>query len=713
MTMLARIDGFMNRLFQPPEQRIHPAQVTEAWLKSLGLGVGTSAGADITEDNVLTIMPVLACVKVLAESVAQLPLVLYRDLGGKDGRERAKDQRLFSLLHDKPNPEMTSFYWRETMMGHLALRGNAYSEIEYNNAGEVIGIWPLRPDMTAPRRIDSQLKYEVRLPSGPTVLLPRERVLHIPGFGFDGIVGYSPVTLAREAIGLTKATEEYGARYFGNGAKPGGVLQHPGKLSPTASANLRDSWDEAHQGLSQAHRMAILEEGMTYHQIGLAPEDSQFLETRTFQLRDVARMFRISSHMINDLERATFSSVEQLSLEFVIYTLMPWLTRWEQQIKSDLLRRPGDANLYARFNVAGLLRGDNTSRWEAYTKALQQGVYSINDVLKLEDMNPVDGGDVHLVPLNMIPLGQIGQGMSVEAAPTEEQLTRCDCGQEHRDGQGMDSRVRGNDGGHAAIQNRVLPEASAITPGETRAAAKRIVTGRQRMARAYRRVFEDVIGRVIRRECADVRRSLHSHMGKRDAKQFAIWLNEFYREHREFWKRNIMPILLTYADQVGVNVAEEIGGEPKSSKDIQAFIEKYADNLAVGETLASFNQLRALIEQAIEANEDPTEAVEARLDEWQEKRPGRLAEDESRGSLYGFVTAFYVASQVVRMMWVTAGDSCPYCLNLDGRVVNIDEIFVGKDVDFQPEGAERPLTRGSDTAHPPLHNGCDCGLVAR
>jgi len=215
LNVLTKIDRWMDGLFAPPEERIHPGQVTEEWLRSIGRYASTDAGVEVTEENALQIMSVLSCVKVLAESVAQLPLVLYRDLGNK-GRERARDHRLFSILHEKPNPEMTSFYFRETLMGHLGVRGNAYAEKELNNAGQVIGLWPLRPDMTKPVRIDGALKYEIKMPDGETVLLPKERVLHIPGFGFDGMQGYSPVALAREAMGLSRATEKFGAKYFGS-----------------------------------------------------------------------------------------------------------------------------------------------------------------------------------------------------------------------------------------------------------------------------------------------------------------------------------------------------------------------------------------------------------------------------------------------------------------------------------------------------------------
>jgi HK97 family phage portal protein len=715
LNVLTKIDRWMDGLFAPPEERIHPGQVTEEWLRTIGHYASTDAGVDVTEDNALQIMSVLSCVKVLAESVAQLPLVLYRDLGDR-GRERARDHRLFSILHDKPNPEMTSFYLRETLMGHLGVRGNAYAEKELNEGGQVIGLWPLRPDMTKPVRLDGNLKYEVTLPSGEKKYLPRERVLHIPGFGFDGMIGHSPVTLAREAMGLAKATEKYGAKYFGNGAQPGGVLEHPGKVSDKAQENLRESWNEMHQGLDNAHRIAILEEGMKYTQIGLAPEDSQFLETRKFQLADVARMYRVPLHMIGDLDRATFNNIEELSLEFVIYTLMPWLTRWEQQMVADLLR-PQDKGLYIRFNVDGLLRGNNQSRWESYAKALQTGVYSINDVLRLEDMNPIEGGDVHLVPLNMIPLEQVSAMPEPGTPPTPEDLgTR---GTPPR----TDTQVRSYGaedicevcGGVHGMTPPLTPPRNGEGNGREER-ARNVARGRSRLAGSYRAIFEREAERTIKREVTDVRKALRSQFGERsqrDLTTFFDWLRRFYLEHLDVWRANILPILLNYADVIGIDVGQELGIEALTAQDIDKFITRYAENLAKKEVASSEGQITALITAAIEANEDPVPVVEERLDEWLEKRPGKVADHNSHAMLYGAVVAFYAVSRIVsRMTWVANGDSCPYCMELDGRTVGIEEVFVPKDTDFQPDGAEQPMRRGSNTTHPPLHGGCDCGIVA-
>jgi len=636
MTILAVADQWLNRLFTPTEKREHPSRIGEIWLRSVGLWSDTASGVNVNEQIAMTYTAVWACVRILAESVASLPLVVYRRLPN-GGKERAPDHRLYGLLHDLPNSENTSVELREMLQAHLALWGNAYCEKEFDQAGRVVALWPLRPDLVRVERVAGELVYEINMPSGGRQILPAERVMHIRGLTHDGMIGYSPICQAREAIALGLATQQFGSAFFGNGARPGGVLEHPGALSDKARKNLLESWENMHSGLQNAQRVAILEEGMKYAPIGIPPEEAQFLETRKFQVTEIARIFRIPPHMLADLDRATFSNIEHQSLEFVVHTLRPWLVRWEQAINRDLFLPEERKTYFAEHLIDGLLRGDIQSRYQAYATGRQQGFLSANDIRAMENMNPIDNGDIYLVPLNMVPANQIGMSASPKSEQAQERA--CDCEHEHR----------------------------SI---ETRAGARGVALRRQRLARAYQRMFEDVGRRVFNREIADVRRQIKSQ--KRNAHQFALWLNDFYREHQEFWKRQILPLLLTYADQVGVNVAEELGREPITSNEIRQFIDDYVTNLARNECNSSFNQLRALIEQALEGNEDPYEAVDTRLSEWYETRADKFALHESRNSMYAFVGAMYGISQVTRTMWVANGDSCPFCLALDGQTISLE-----------------------------------------
>lgn len=359
-------------------------------------------GVNVTETSALRVTAVYACVRVLAETVATLPLVVYRRQKPR-GKLRDPSHPLYTVLHDQANTEMTAMQLRETMMAHVLLWGNAYASIERDGAGNVVGLWPLLPDRTYVVRDDKtgKLVYITTLPNGEQVLLPWDQVLHIPGLSYNGIVGYSPIQCAREAIGLALAAEEFGARFFGNGARPGGVLEHPATLSDEAYKRLRSSWESMHRGLNNAQRLAILEEGMQYKPLTIPPEDAQFLETRKFQVTEICRLFRVPPHLVGDLERATFSNIEHQSIEFVVHTIRPWLVRWEQAINMKLLTPLERRRFFVEHIVDGLLRGDIASRYNAYAIARQNGWMSANDIRELENMNPIPGGDVYLVPLNM------------------------------------------------------------------------------------------------------------------------------------------------------------------------------------------------------------------------------------------------------------------------------------------------------------------------
>lgn len=364
-------------------------------------GRGTASGQSVTPATALQVTAVFACVRVLAESVASLPLILYerRKDGGKD---RATSNPLFRLLHDQPNRWQTSFEFFEMLMVHLTLRGDAFAEIVAAPGRAVAELVPLHPDRVTPFWApDSTVAYEYRLLDGPRRILLQHEVLHVRGFTDDGLTGLSPIRLHREAIGLALATEEHGARLFSNGAQLGGVLQHPGKLSAEASTRLRESWAARYAGGSNAHKTAVLEEGMTWEKVGMTSEDAQFLETRQYQTADIARIWRVPPHMIGDLSKATFSNIEHQALEFVVHTLRPWLVRWEQALKRDLITQP--ERFFAEFLVDGLLRGDIRSRYAAYAIGRQWGWLSANKVLEMENQNPIEGGDTFLNPMNMTP----------------------------------------------------------------------------------------------------------------------------------------------------------------------------------------------------------------------------------------------------------------------------------------------------------------------
>jgi HK97 family phage portal protein len=379
------------------------------WGSAYSFFVGsTSSGKTVNERTAMQTTAVYACVRVLAEAIASLPLHTYRFTN--NGKEKAIDHSLYYLLHNEPNPEMTSFVFRETLMGHLLLWGNAYAQIIRDGRGKVIALYPLMPDKMTVDRTEKGELYYIYNKDGVDYPLRRDEVLHIPGLGFDGLVGYSPIAMAKNAIGMAIATEEYGAKFFANGANPGGVLEHPGVVKDPA--RIRESWNAVYQGTGNAHRVAVLEEGMKFQSIGIPPEQAQFLETRKFQLNEIARIFRVPPHMVGDLEKSSFSNIEQQSLEFVMYTLDPWVVRWEQAIQRALFSPTEKKEYFAKFNINGLLRGDYQSRMQGYAVGRQNGWLSADDIRELEDMNKLpegSGGDRYLVNGNMVDIANAGK----------------------------------------------------------------------------------------------------------------------------------------------------------------------------------------------------------------------------------------------------------------------------------------------------------------
>lgn len=396
--------SFWNRLFKP---KVEDYSISSRYRFLMG---PTAAGKNVNERSAMQLTAVYACVRILAEGVAGLPLHLYKC--GKNGsREKAVDHSLYFLLHDEPNPEMTSFVFRETLMTHLLLYGNCYCQIIRDGRGQVTALYPLMPNQMSVDRDEKGQLYYTYLRSGEeadtmkkgTVYLLPEDVLHIPALGFDGLVGYSPIAMAKNSIGVGLACEEYGAKFFANGAAPSGVLEHPGTIKDIT--RLRESWNAIYGGSKNAGKVAILEEGMHYSPISISPNEAQFLETRKFQVDEIARIFHVPPHMIGDLERSTFSNIEQQSLEFVKYTLNPWVCRWEQALTRSLLSPKEKREYSIKFNVDGLLRGDYQSRMNGYAVGRQNGWMSANDIRELENLDRISaeqGGDLYLVNGNMI-----------------------------------------------------------------------------------------------------------------------------------------------------------------------------------------------------------------------------------------------------------------------------------------------------------------------
>ena len=373
---------------------------------------GSAAGKMVSPRTAMQMTTVYACVRVIAETVASLPLHVFRSV--ELGSEKAVDHGLYRLLHDEPNSEMTSFQFREAAMTHLLLWGNSYSQIIRNGRGQVVGLYPLLPErMTVDRNERGRLSY-IYCKDGTDFLLKAEDVLHIPGLGFDGIVGNSPIAMERNAIGLGIAAEEFGSKFFSNGANPSGVLSHPGTIKDTAG--LRQSWMDTYGGSGNAGKIAVLEENMKFERISIPNNEAQFLESRKFQVNEICRIYRVPPHMVGDLEHATFSNIEHESINFGVYTIRPWLVRIEQAMNRALIAEREKGDVFVQFNLDGLMRGSYRERMQGYAIGRQNGWLSANDIRSLENQNLLtddEGGNAYLVNGNMVPIRAIPPGGSV------------------------------------------------------------------------------------------------------------------------------------------------------------------------------------------------------------------------------------------------------------------------------------------------------------
>jgi HK97 family phage portal protein len=589
------------------------------WTHSDLESYSTKAGVDLTHNAALSVTAYYSAVTLIAQTIGQLPLILYERMEPR-GKSRAHKHQLYSILHDEPNEYMSARTFREVLQGHLLTWGNAFAEIEWDLSGAVPvvqSLFPLRPDSMQLEWQDKQLVYSYMVPTGETVKLKPIQVLHIPGFGFDGLIGYDPLTMFRESLGLTKACEEFGARFFGAGSTMSGVLSRPvaaPKLSDNARKMLRESFDAIHSGLSNAHKTAILEEGTTYQSIGVPPENGQFLECRKFQIDEVARIFHVPPHMIGDLEHGTFSNIEHQAIEFVKYCLGPWLKAWESEIHRKLLAPTEKDRYFAEFLEDALLRGDTQARFQAYATGRQWGWYSANDVRELENMNPVQGGDEYMVPLNMMPAS-----MQLEAP-----------------------------------QEKALQLKAGTDVSKRRAAVLRAT-----IAERHTRPFADAARKLVAYESRAFRKGI-VHLDTKDALTFEAWVTEFYGpDFKAYIVKRMSPAMKALADAIFPIASDEAGGDGKEQDEakLKAYVEDFADRyMAVhkGQALA--------IETA--------EAAQVMLDEWAEVAADKIAQAETVGLSNAVAKLAFAAAGVRALRWVTIGsDNCPACTDLDGQTV--------------------------------------------
>ncbi|MGW2591963.1 phage portal protein [Streptomyces sp. NPDC001515] len=652
-----------------------PERWVEEWFSG---GSANSAGIRVDQDTALQYAPFFAGVRVLSEDLAGLPLHLYERMPGR-GKQRAEDHPLYGLLHDQPNPMMTSVQLRETLQGHALTWGNGVAQLVTNKQSGVIEeIWPLRPDRlricikrTGPGAFRRLYQYRDEV-NGISATLMDDEVLHVAGLGFDGVRGYSIVEHAANAIGLGLATEHYGAKFFSNGGAPGGALSHPQNLSPEARKRMAADWENIHSGIDRAHRVAILEEGVTWQQVGIPNDNAQFLETRKLQVTEIARWLRLPPHKIGDLERSTFSNIEQQQLDYVASALNIWLVRWEQAIVTQLLLPEERRRYYAEHLVDSLLRGDTLARYQAYAVGRQWGWLSANDVRDKENLNPVEGGDDYLVPLNMVPAGR-------SAAPALES---------------------------AAMRTaRLMRGRGAVL--------------RDKLADQYAPKIEASVTEIVALESEKVTELLAEHLdpqrgrtGTRSIASFLSGLDALYAADGPIAERLAalwVPLFQLFAADVSADAAEEVGHE--DTVDLTEWARAYALAHTQYQVSSSYGQLRNVTDKADNAESVVADVLE-RLARWKAEQPERVTTWQTSQLPNAAARETWRAAGVTRVQWVARGsENCPYCKKLDGAVRNIDDAFIAKGESLEGDEDGEQLTAKRNTFHPPVHAGCDCQVV--
>jgi HK97 family phage portal protein len=384
----------------------------KAWDRSLWSLAGSTSlsGEIVNESSALTYSAVWNATNLISGTIASLPLHLYQKKN--EGKRVADDRLLYRVMHDEANSYMSAKTFREVLMAHVLLWGNGYAEKVRNGYGEVIQLWPITPNRVIPEMKSGELVYKIQMPSGEQIYLSRENILHVPGLGFDGFIGYSVVSMARKSLGLGMALESFGSLYFGQGTHPGVIVSHPGKLGTDGHTNLKNSLTQVYSGLGNSHRLMLLEEGMTLTNVGIPPNDSQFIESRQFQVTEVARWFGIPVHKLKEMSKSSFNNIESEQQAYYSDTILPWLVTLEQAFNMQLLSKSdkelsGRGRLYFKHSVEGILRASAADRATLYKALWGVGALSPNDIRGLEDMNPIEGGDKYFVPLNMVPLDMV------------------------------------------------------------------------------------------------------------------------------------------------------------------------------------------------------------------------------------------------------------------------------------------------------------------
>lgn len=669
-------------------------------------GRQSASGKRVNQRTARRYSAVYSAIDMISGWVGVLPLNLYQRRSDRRGKDLVRTHPGSRLSRESPNREMSAIDYKTATQGHLLTRGNKYAEIQ-TSGGQLEALWPLHPDKVELVRDQQGTPfYRVRV-GAEAEILDFDQVLHIRGLGLSGREGWSPIKLARESIGLGLATEEFGSRFFGNNSTPRGVLSVPDELNPEGRKKLKKGWQRAQGGLENAHRVAVLEHGIEWQQIGLSAEDSQFLETRRFQVREIARWFKIPPHKLRDMQAGEPNSLDEQNLEFLQDTLEPWLVRWEQAFTNQLLTpSERDDGLFFEFDRNAVLQADSEGRASMYQARFNTGSMTPNEIRAKENENPLpEGGDEAYLQVNMAPLSVVR-----DMPPTERAL-------------------------YQAVENgdpdaiRAVVEARQDEDTEDDGLVEQRQTERRLdLVESFLPVFQDSLRRMVRGEVQDIRSELSNMFSTQgDGLQgFLRFLDTYYSDDFPgLAERTSQTAFRSFAEAVVRTVAEDLdnltGNPAIVARDLVDQPEGYWDKFVNEYAASSRRQLQASAQNAAENPEapEPDEAVDQRLTEWQEGTDGgrprheRWADKETHSLHNASAKAAFAAGGIMAMRWAAVGQNCPMCNALDGTVVSIQSSFVnGGDTVVGTDGETEITPRGKIT-HPPLHSGCDCLILPR
>jgi len=633
-------------------------------------GPMTKSGNRVNEVSSLNISAIYSAITIIAGTIASLPRRIYKRLPD-GGKIPAVDHPLFDRLYNKPNSsDMTAWSWIFSQIVHKYLWGNWYTYIKgdsYRNREFI----PLLPDRTY-LDLENTNKYITNIDGKETNIL-RRKMLHIPHFSFNGKTGFGVIHFARESLGISMALDEFAARFFSNGANNGGVVTYEGKMDEADLKRISADFNKKYSGLGKSHNTVFLGgKSPKFEKLDSDAEKAQALQSRQFSVVEVARWMNLPPHILKELSRATFSNIEQQSTELVMYSFLPLVTQIEQAMNLSFFDDEERKDYFVKFELKGLLRGDLAARTNFYTAMLDRGIFNGNDVLELEDMNPQpDGlGDIYMVPFNM--------------------------------------------------QNKEAIKKVKTEPDPVRNNPSRIITDtrtKKRSANLRRKITNQLIPRfrnygneIVSFEVENIRALVKEHLTERDSSDFKTEITNFYRdEFRERITELAGPLINGYSGAIIPVSQDEINSEMDITSMMDEFEREYLNYFISRHINSSRGQILGLVKDNTDTDALIDEIILERMSEWEAKRPEKIVMRESIRAESAFARNVFLVCGISKLVSYSVGKSCPYCNALDGVVIGIEDSFLPAG-EFQPEGADEPLTVSSPKKHPPYHDGCDCGI---